>query len=683
MIERNIFNGQTTEDLEAIKNALDSIPFQKLPYFLKALKGINCEMLSQLNEANNIFSGFYDDHIRAINYWPLINDFRIEHGIKLNDNRPKILTNVTGGRIGLSLLGNADTISFINHKSLGRVQNSIITYNIQNNSFLDILKQLPKNWEPDYVLIFLHEVLSLPAGLEQSPYPVIGLPGDPWRFNKLSIDMKFFDAMMPAMKNMSDSYSRIGDVATYYDSCSGIQGYVPWLFENALVKEEKEYDIVFTGNYESIFHKKRRQYLWRLLKLSGQYKIFVGYTRTVEECYEIMRKAKIVVHCPNIQGGVILRPFEVVACGALLFHEEADHSIEEFFTSEKEVVLFNEDNFEEKIKYYVEHDFARKQIICQAIKKNRNSNDIVFLMNNVIRKIKKLNISVTDRPAGKLSEDMKLNALGISSFYASDYDTAISRFCEACVKNKLNSKYYNNIAVCLMKQSVIKKEIKQKIESLLTLANQENKATVVPRFNLISFFRLIKQDQKTFIDLARKFISDLEDRQNNFSEYLGDEIFFYLEQVEIEKNSDQIFRLEIELLLKSFPKRGIEYQTNLCNSFLWKILEYVGDYYKESGNELQAIEEYKKALHYCLDNETILKKIADLYFDIEDYEESKLYLNMLLNISPLHENAHILLSKIELIQNKKEKIKERIPYILNIQGLKMKAKFDEIINQIN
>ena len=56
----------------------------------------------------------------------------------------------------------------------------------------------------------------------------------------------------------------------------------------------------------------------------------------------------------SIRGEMNLRAFEVPACGGLLFMEEQNREIREFLTPGEEVVLYNNDNFEELVRDAVE-----------------------------------------------------------------------------------------------------------------------------------------------------------------------------------------------------------------------------------------------------------------------------------------------------------------------------------------
>jgi tetratricopeptide (TPR) repeat protein len=56
------------------------------------------------------------------------------------------------------------------------------------------------------------------------------------------------------------------------------------------------------------------------------------------------------------------RAFEAAACGAMLFMEEENLEVRDFFVPGKECVLFNDRNFEELLDHYLTHDDERAEI---------------------------------------------------------------------------------------------------------------------------------------------------------------------------------------------------------------------------------------------------------------------------------------------------------------------------------
>ncbi len=671
------------DTLEELKKSFDGVPEETLPVYSRGIKGLVYERLGLVSEANKILLSLYHDHDDGISLWTVVNEFRNTYGSALPNSRPKILTNVSGGRVGLSLTANADTVSFVGGAKLGRLNASVISYNILKDSFLDILEQLPATWKPDYVLLFITEVFSLPAGLEKSPYPVVGLPGDPWKFYKAISDVRFFDAVMPAVECLLPAYQSIGNIKTLYTSNSGIQGYVPWLFTNASpAQQKKEYDVVITGTLSNYFYRQRGRYVWRLLKLADRYKVFAGRMPTPGGGFDVMKRAKIVIHCPSVQGGVNLRPFEAIACGALLLHDEGDRSIEEFFEPDKEVVLFNEENFEQKIEYYLSHDAEREQIIHRAMVKNCRYGDIVALMKNTLDKIRQSGITVTSRSARALADDAKLNALGISSFYAKDYHVAVFRFSEAIRLNEGSGKYFNNLAVCLMVQAFTARQKNPMIESLLLRANRVNKPTALSMFHLHLYYRFIQFNPKKYLEMSEKLAQDLQNNLVEMPVFRGDELFFFPDNPGESMPDGAIFVLELESLLNTFPDRGHQYREGFLKTLLWRTLEYKADYYEKSGDDSRAIREYGAALGLCPRNEFILERLGKLCAVAGRFEEAETYLTRLLQLSPFHENAHVWLSRIEWDRGEKGKIKERISCLLHVTGLKNREQFSRIMDKL-
>jgi len=678
----SIIQGETPEEANEIAKTLEGLPASDLPGLINLVKGANYYKAGNLEEAEHSLLAVYEDDTGGIRYWELVNDLRITHHKDLSGRRTRILSNVRGGRIGLALMANCDVVSFIPGQGLGLQGAATITYRPIEDSFMDILGHLPREWEPDYVLFFLSEIYPLPAGIEHSPFPVIGLPGDPWKINKLSLDLQFFDALMPAMKHMCPVYQRIGESKVFYRTCSGTQGYVPWAFRDlADVGTEKGYDVVATGAVSNPFYRKRERYLWRLLSLADRYRIFVGRTPTLTECYRLMAQAKIVIHCPSIQGGVNLRPFEAVACGALLFHEEGDRSIQEFFEPGREIVLFNEDNFEEKIQYYLARDKEREEMVLRAMERNRNNGNIKANMKGVAEKIRAEEVTVSKRAAVQWSEPDKLNALGISSFYAKDFQQAATLFARAIQRNGNSGKFYNNLAVCLMVEAVLGERPRGITRNLLLKANNENPPSAVSMFNLLSFLGYIEPDRQEFFRLGDQVVNDLCQRPHIFQRFCGDEIFFYLEQPVEGFPDSLIFRMELEFLLMGHPDRGPEYQKKFLEILLWRTLEYVGDHCTKAARLGDGIKAYSEALKYCPENESILERLADLYEQTGLLSEAENVLHTLLVLSPLNEKAHLALSRVEAALGKEEELKERVSRLLHFNGLKQRARFEEVFHQ--
>ena len=217
-------------------------------------------------------------------------------------------------------------------------------------------------------------------------------------------------------------------------------------------------------------------------------------------------------------------------------------------------------------------------------------------MKNTLDKIQQSRITVSSRPVCALADDMKLNALGISSFYAKDYHLAAFRFSEAIKMNEWNGKYYNNLAVCLMVQAFTTKQRNPMIEPMLLLVNKKHTPTILSVFNLLSYYRFIQFNPELFLEISDKMAQDLQNNRVEMPVFVGDELFFYLDNSGDSMPESYVFVLELESLLNSFPDRGSQYQEGFLKTVLWRILEYRGDYYEKSGDDSRTIREYKAAL---------------------------------------------------------------------------------------
>ncbi|MBI4649718.1 hypothetical protein HY745_00120, partial [Candidatus Desantisbacteria bacterium] len=280
MIKRNweLFQSWTMEDSNRISALFNEFnDNERFPALLNFIMGFNYDKKGLYKEAEDVFLKIYEDDVNGAQYWKIINEYRIMNFKNIQKPRPKILSNIYGGRMGLAMIANADVITFIESKKLGYFKTDIIYYNPFENNFSDILEILPEGWKPDYVFIAISEAEPFPTGIELSPYPVVGLPGDPgWRMNKEYHDVKFFDLVVPAMAHYVKPYTLMGANKAIYTSCAGLQGSTSLMY-NDKIEKQKQWDVIFTGATSSPLYRNRSHYLWRLLKLADRYKIFIGF----------------------------------------------------------------------------------------------------------------------------------------------------------------------------------------------------------------------------------------------------------------------------------------------------------------------------------------------------------------------------------------------------------------------
>lgn len=242
-----------------------------------------------------------------------------------------------------------------------------ITYNFARDSFSDILNRLPEGWVPDAVVWWAPEYHPVPEGIENSPIPTVAMAGD-WNlcFNTLKENLKRFDFIV-ADKAGVEAFRRAGysniDYWSYNAYTAGVHKIIPGT--------EKIYDAVFIGTVNNDIHRKREKFLYRLARMADKYKVKIFTGVYGDEYIKVLNQTKIAFNY-GIRREVNMRSFEAPSCGALLFMEETNLEVRDFFTDREECVLYNEENFEELLEYYINKDRERDKITSAALNKVKN-----------------------------------------------------------------------------------------------------------------------------------------------------------------------------------------------------------------------------------------------------------------------------------------------------------------------
>jgi 2-polyprenyl-3-methyl-5-hydroxy-6-metoxy-1,4-benzoquinol methylase/tetratricopeptide (TPR) repeat protein/glycosyltransferase involved in cell wall biosynthesis len=236
------------------------------------------------------------------------------------------------------------------------VEGADIEYQWERDSFADLLEQLPQGWEPDVVLWLCH-YNPIPQGIEDSPFPTVAVVGD-WNllWTSFQDDLKRFDWIVSDKAGV-EVIRRAGHTNVDY--------WPMFCYETLTHRRidglERIYDVTIVGNLNHDIQRKRSHYLRRISALNDRYtvRIFTGVWG--EEYNRVLSQSKIVFN-QSIRGEMNMRAYEATACGALLFFEEENLEIRDFFQDRVECVLYNDGNLEELIEYYLTHDEERERI---------------------------------------------------------------------------------------------------------------------------------------------------------------------------------------------------------------------------------------------------------------------------------------------------------------------------------
>ncbi len=223
--------------------------------------------------------------------------------------------------------------------------------------FSDVLKAMPQQWEPDFVIFKSPLYFAVPYGIENCPYPTVLL----------------LDDWFGGVDYLPDIFSKFDHIFTDKTSLSmlrnvGIHNASYWpLFVaspsqfHLLPNEKRIYDVTFTGNFNANIQGNRLPWLKRLADLDEKFSSKLFNKAWHEEYTKILNQSKIVFN-HSIKGEMNQRAFEATSCGAMLFMEETNLEVRDFFLPDQECVLYNESNFESLLEYYRLHDDQRARI---------------------------------------------------------------------------------------------------------------------------------------------------------------------------------------------------------------------------------------------------------------------------------------------------------------------------------
>jgi hypothetical protein len=230
--------------------------------------------------------------------------------------------------------------------------------------FTDILAKMPAGWEPDFVLFKSPLYFAVPYGIEDSPYPTVLL----------------LDDWFGGADYLPDTFAKFDYIFTDKTSVSMLRrlgfdnaGYGPlFAFDPSLFRllpgVQRTYDVSFAGSVNVNVQGRRLPWLRRLAGIDKRYNVGIFHQAWQEEYVKLLNQSKIVFN-RSIKGEMNQRAFEAAACGAMLFMEEENLEVRDFFVPGKECVLFNNDNFEELLDHYLTHDDERAEIAKKGYEK--------------------------------------------------------------------------------------------------------------------------------------------------------------------------------------------------------------------------------------------------------------------------------------------------------------------------
>ncbi len=611
-----------------------------------------------------------------------LNQLRIATGQTFGKVRPRLLINIAEERPVMGLLPWADIFCCTFHAPKKKLTYARV-YDIFRDTFSTILKKMPHGWEPDLVLFFTNETFPLPLGIQDSPYPTVCLPCDCFPLTKLAIDMEFFDAVLPGLRRYQQIFKNLGHPQVLYRAGGAIQGNV--ISENNTPDPDaRPYDVVFIGDFGNPYYARRTRFVERLIRLKKKYNILVSPKKfTLEEYYDYLGKAKIVIETTNVQGGVNMRSFEATQYGAMLMHEELDGSITEFFEPGEEVVLFDEDNFEQKIEYYLENDEERRRIALKGWEKASQDNRIQSLGKKLVEELRLNPVTRRkNRKAGLWSSPDRFNRLGISDFYANIFDRAVDLFQLAIQESPGKTEYINNLAVACYHYAIMKEDSalhEKSLQMLQHVAGEKN--YFIGRFNLLQVRNL--QPDAQLLSYAAQLVDDLEmvfSGQNRLTGVAFSGLLFFPELAPVRHlNEYPPEAIAIEQLLEKFPEKDERYVREFTEILLWKSRQIYADLLRRESKFQEAETALRKALEHAPENPLLWDDLGRVLREKGDLPAAEQAFRRSLEILPLRFETELVLVQTLFAAGKMEEAKQRADY-MRLCDIYTQEQYDELRN---
>jgi len=238
-----------------------------------------------------------------------------------------------------------------------------VGFNLCHDTIHDIIARCPGG-APDLMLVWEPGWQSLPQAIEEAPFPVVALLSD-WNLTiRPQVGMLgTYDYIFTDRPGVS-VVKRLGyDKVDYWP----MWGHDPARFR-VIPGLEQTWDVTLVGNLNQEVQRERSRWLYRLAKSSDRWRIRIAGGVYGEDYVRLLNQSKITFN-RSIRKEFNMRCYEAAACGSLLFYDEDNEEVRDFFQDRVHCVLYNEQNFEELLEYYLTNDEAREEIVFNALER--------------------------------------------------------------------------------------------------------------------------------------------------------------------------------------------------------------------------------------------------------------------------------------------------------------------------
>ncbi|MBI4611269.1 MAG: glycosyltransferase [Candidatus Rokubacteria bacterium] len=277
-----------------------------------------------------------------------------------------------------------------------------------------LFARLPAGWTPDALLWWALEYTVVPPDLCRAPMPSIALLND-WNFNLWGTAgvLGMFDLVLTDRPG-----ARILPGLGYdHIEAWRAHSFDP-TFHRRLAGIPRDIDILFVGNLNGEIYRERCRYVARLASLADQYRVAIAGGVHGEPYVRLLNRARIVLN-HGYRHELNMRAYEAAACGALLLQERGNE-LEEIFSDGVHAVFYGEDDLEELLDYYLEHEAARAAVAergCARIQGETAADHLATLLDRVARLRGRPRAA---RQFGTLPAEERAWRIGLKAFHSAD-----------------------------------------------------------------------------------------------------------------------------------------------------------------------------------------------------------------------------------------------------------------------
>jgi spore maturation protein CgeB len=472
------------------------------------------------------------------------------------------------------------------------IENADFTYELEKDTIHTVLNRISESWHPDIIFWWIPEYNTVINKIEESPYPVFVFVMD-WNLSiaALKDNLKRFDWIFIDRAGV-EVLNRAGyQNVSFWKICSFDQQ----LYRN-IPELEKIYDVVFIGHFNHNVHRERSKLLKRLALLGKDYNIKILTGVYGEENPRYLNRSKICFNY-SVRGEANLRTFESTACKILMFLEDANLEVKDFFADKQECVYYNENNLEELVRYYLKHPEESEKIATSAYNKVQQQTYfdhfrelITVIRENNLDKMQdfKRQFNVIDKQE-KLYQNCLLLIQGISK---GSWETSL-KAAEKLVKfARLKANSWNTMGVIYGNKLIGSADIELNKTLIVNSLNAFNRAkklepnAVLPYYNSASVYFLMGNDDLYMQELLEAF-SVLEPATENL--FSCRDLFF--------PSLFDLFRVTWEKSTGRFIDNQDKLLESYKNLLKWNICEKLGDYYHSIENFTESLDWYDKSIN--------------------------------------------------------------------------------------